>query len=119
MRFFSLLLCAASPALGAVIFDFAAARQDDLSMLGLRNLETVRNTMIPDNIPELFVKLGKDPAGTPAAHFHRDKGMLRAEYHSLNKQTKKDTTYAIRFEFSLGAIFQSLHVWQLCVRPLF
>ncbi|KAK2744978.1 hypothetical protein FQN57_004108 [Myotisia sp. PD_48] len=111
MRLFSFLLCAPA-ALAVVIVDYQASRGDDPAILGLRNLETKRGTMIPQNIPELFIKNGKDSNGTAAAHFHRKKGMLRAEYHSLNKQTKKDTTYAIRYEFSLGAIQQSLHVWQ-------
>ncbi|KAK2880163.1 hypothetical protein FQN49_000510 [Arthroderma sp. PD_2] len=105
------ILMTASSALGAVIVDFQSARGDDPSILGLRNLETKRGTMIPENIPDLFIKEGKDPNGVSAAYFHKKKGMLRAEYHSLNKATKKDTTYAIRYEFSLGAIQQSLSIW--------
>ncbi|KAF3491371.1 uncharacterized protein GIQ15_00888 [Arthroderma uncinatum] len=106
------VLMAVSSALGAVLVDFQSGRGDDPSVLGLRNLETKRGTMIPDNIPELFIKTGKDPKGVAAAHFHKKQGMLRAEYHSLNKATKKDTTYAIRYEFMLGAIEQSLSIWQ-------
>ncbi|EGE07835.1 hypothetical protein TEQG_06768 [Trichophyton equinum CBS 127.97] len=111
MRFLPILMTIGS-ALGAVLVDFQSARGDDPSVLGLRNLETKRGTMIPDNIPDLFIRKGKDPNGAPVAHFHKKKGMLRAEYHSLNKETKKDKTYAIRYEFSLGAIEQSLSIWQ-------
>ncbi|KAM5462575.1 hypothetical protein MauCBS54593_007931 [Microsporum audouinii] len=101
-----------SSALGAILIDFQSQRGDDPSTLGLRNLETTRGTMIQDNIPDLFIKKGNDPNGVPAAHFHKKMGMLRAEYHSLNKETKKNKTYAIRYEFSLGEVQQSLSIWQ-------
>lgn len=109
------VLAALQPALAKSLVDFSAARGDNPSILGLRNLESVRNTKLDENTKDLYIKLDKDPKGTPALHFHRKKDYIRAEYHSLKNQIEVDKTYYIGYKFSLGAIQQSLMIWQLYV----
>ncbi|OOO05226.1 Polysaccharide lyase [Aspergillus oryzae] len=106
------VLAALQPALAKSLVDFSAARGDNPSILGLRNLESVRNTKLDENTKDLYIKLDKDPKGTPALHFHRKKDYIRAEYHSLKNQIEVDKTYYIGYKFSLGAIQQSLMIWQ-------
>ncbi|OGM48813.1 hypothetical protein ABOM_003028 [Aspergillus bombycis] len=106
------VLAALQPALAKSLLDFSAARGDNPSVLGVRNLESVRNTRPKDNTNDLYIKLDKDPKGTPALHFHRKKDYIRAEYHALKDQIEADKTYYIGYKFSLGAIQQSLMIWQ-------
>ncbi|KAB8261781.1 hypothetical protein BDV32DRAFT_157789 [Aspergillus pseudonomiae] len=106
------VLAALQPALAKSLIDFSAARSDNPSVLGIRNLESVRGTKPKDNTNDLYIKLDKDPKGTPALHFHRKKDNIRAEYHALQNQIKADQTYYIGYKFSLGAIQQSLMIWQ-------
>ncbi|PIG90197.1 hypothetical protein AARAC_003665 [Aspergillus arachidicola] len=106
------VLAALQPALAKSLVDFSAARGDNPSILGLRNLESVRDTKLDENTKDLYIKLDKDPKGTPALHFHRKKDYIRAEYHSLKNQIEVDKTYYIGYKFSLGAIQQSLMIWQ-------
>jgi hypothetical protein len=94
------------------LLDFSAARGDNPSILGVRNLEAERGVR-PKKNTRLFIKLGKGPNGAPALHYHRKKDYTRAEYHALKDQIKVDQTYYIGYKFSLGAIEQSMMLWQL------
>jgi hypothetical protein len=111
-KFFG-LLATLQTALSKSLLDFSAARGDNPSMLGIRNLEAERDRRPKDNSKDLYIKLDKDQNGTPALHFHRKKDYIRAEYHSLKDQIKVDQTYYIGYKFSLGAIEQSMMIWQL------
>ncbi|EAS32157.3 uncharacterized protein CIMG_03181 [Coccidioides immitis RS] len=113
MRILPLLFLAISPALSKLVVDYQAARGDDPSVMGYLNLEAKRGKRVLEHRPDLYIKKGKDPKGVACAHFHRKKGNIRAEYHALNKVTKKNKTYTIRYEFSLGQVQQSLMVWQM------
>ncbi|KAF7590819.1 hypothetical protein BBP40_002341 [Aspergillus hancockii] len=106
------LLATLQPALSKTLLDFSAARGDDPSGLGVRNLESERGVRPKDNTDDLYIKLDKDPNGTPALHYHRKKDFIRAEYHALKDKIKVDQTYYIGYKFSLGAIEQSLMLWQ-------
>ncbi|EAW13237.1 uncharacterized protein ACLA_016830 [Aspergillus clavatus NRRL 1] len=99
-------------ALATSIIDFSAARGDNPSVLGQMNLEAARDDKVSGNTKDLFIKLGTDPHGAPALHFHRIKGDIRAEYHALSNKVAADKTYYIGYQFRLGAIEQSLMVWQ-------
>ncbi|PYH95517.1 hypothetical protein BO71DRAFT_351226 [Aspergillus ellipticus CBS 707.79] len=61
---------------------------------------------------DLYAKLGTDPNGTAALHFHRKEGYIRAEYHALSNKLEDDQTYYIGYKFSLGTIEQSLMIFQ-------
>jgi hypothetical protein len=111
--FFNLFI---ATALGKLLVSFNAADGDDPSVIGQLNLEAARGVTQSGNTDDLYIELGEDPNGTPAAHFHRIEGDIRAEYHALNKATVADTTYYIGYAFSLAQIEQSLMVWQLYVR---
>lgn len=95
------------------LLDFSAARGDDPSILGIRNLEAVRGDTISSNTADLYIELGKDPYGIASLHYHRIEGDIRAEYHSLSGKTASDKTYYIGYQFSLAQIEESLMVWQL------
>ncbi|KAE8386698.1 hypothetical protein BDV23DRAFT_187006 [Aspergillus alliaceus] len=110
-KFFALLASLQS-ALSKSLVDFSAARGDDPSVLGMRNLEAERNAPQSENSKDLYIKLDKDPKGAPALHFHRKKDYIRTEYHSLPNQITVDQTYYIGYKFSLGTIEQSLMIWQ-------
>ena len=96
-----------------LLINFSAAVGDDPSVMGTRNLEAARGVTHSANTNDLYIELGQDPSGVPCAHYHRIAGDIRAEYHSLNGETKADTTYYIGYVFSLGEIEQSLMIWQL------
>ena len=98
-----------------LLVDFNAAAGDDPSVLGLANLEGIRGVTQKVNTPDLFIDLGIDPNGIPAAHFHRDVGNIRTEYHSLNKKTEANTTYYIGYTFMLSQLQDNLMIWQLYV----
>jgi hypothetical protein len=111
-RYLCLLACLPG-VFSASLVDFSAARGDNPSMLGVRNMQAARedgSTSV--NTDELYIKLGQDPKGVPALHYHRDKGYIRAEYHLKDKFTA-DKTYYFGYQFSLADIEQSLMVWQL------
>ncbi|KAF9731469.1 hypothetical protein PMIN06_000425 [Paraphaeosphaeria minitans] len=112
MKLFLQALVIVPTALGALLVDFNAARGDDPSVLGLRNLEAARDDKRSDNAADLYIKAEKDANGTAAAHFHRDKGNIRAEYHALNKKTQADKTYWIGYDFAVPKIQKSLMIWQ-------
>jgi hypothetical protein len=99
--------------MGTSLVDFSAARKDSPSIIGERNLEAARGDKVSSNRPDLFIELGTDPHGTPALHYHRKEGDIRAEYHALPGKTQKDTTYYIGYKFSLAKIEQSLMIFQL------
>ncbi|KAJ5813240.1 Concanavalin A-like lectin/glucanase subgroup [Penicillium robsamsonii] len=94
------------------LLDFSAARGDNPSILGIRNLEAARGDTTSSNTDDLYIKLGADPNGIPSLHYHRIKGDIRAEYHSLSKKLASDQTYYIGYQFSLAEIEESLMVWQ-------
>ncbi|RHZ43461.1 uncharacterized protein CDV56_102436 [Aspergillus thermomutatus] len=109
----ALVLLACLPyALGTSLIDFSAARGDDPSILGIRNLEAARDDKVSANTDDLYIKLGTDPRGTSALHFHRIQGDIRAEYHSLPNKVAADQTYYIGYQLSLGEIEESLMIWQ-------
>ncbi|RDW63427.1 lectin [Coleophoma cylindrospora] len=107
-----LLFLFATAALAKLLVDFSAAEGDNPSVIGLRNLEAARSVAQSNNTADLYIELGKDPRNVSAAHFHRIKGDIRAEYHALNKKTVANTTYYIGYAFSLAQIQQSLMIWQ-------
>lgn len=113
MKLFLQALALVPTALSALLVDFNAARGDDPKVLGLRNLEAARGDKPSDNAADLYVKTDKDANGTAAAHFHRAKGNIRAEYHALNKKTQADKTYWIGYDVSVKQIQKSLMIWQL------
>lgn len=117
MRFFQTLglLASLQPALAASLIDFSAARGDNPSMLGIKNLQADRDNTIDYDPADLFIKLGTDPQGTPALHFHRIKDYIRTEYHSLPNKIEADKTYYIGYKFQLGAIENDLMVFQLYI----
>ncbi|KAJ5357092.1 Concanavalin A-like lectin/glucanase subgroup [Penicillium concentricum] len=94
------------------LLDFSAARGDNPSMLGNRNLEAARGDTSSSNTDDLYIKLGADPKGVPSLHYHRIEGDIRAEYHSLSRKMASDQTYYIGYQFSLSDIEESLMVWQ-------
>ncbi|KAE8375669.1 hypothetical protein BDV26DRAFT_267263 [Aspergillus bertholletiae] len=106
------VLAALQPALAKSLVDFNAARGDDPSVLGQVNLEALRDDKRNGNSADLYIKMDKDPKGTPALHFHRKKDYIRTEYHSLKNVLQVDNTYYIGYKFSLGAIQESLMIWQ-------
>ncbi|KAF9884409.1 hypothetical protein FE257_001809 [Aspergillus nanangensis] len=106
------LLASLQPVISESIIDFSAARGDSPSMLGTENLQTDRDKTITADPDDLFIKLGNDPDGTPALHFHRIKDYIRAEYHALPGKIEADQTYYIGYKFQLGAIEQDLMVFQ-------
>jgi hypothetical protein len=115
MKSLSLLipLLFTSTALASSLVNFSASTTTDLTVLGIRDLETTRGTKPDDNTDDLYIKLGKDPKGVPALHFHRKAGDIRAEYHALPKKTEAGKTYYIGYKFSLAEIQKSLMIWQL------
>lgn len=113
MKLFIQILALLPVTLGALLVDFNAARGDDPKLLGLRNLEAARDEKRSDNAADLYIKSGRDVNGTAAAHFHRDKGNIRAEYHALNKQTQAGKTYWIGYHVSITKIQKGLMIWQL------
>lgn len=113
MRSMILLCLFTKVVLSTLLVNFSAEAGDDPSVMGLRDLEAARGATQEENTGDLYIELGKDPSGVPCAHYHRIEGDIRAEYHSLNKETKANTTYYIAYKFSLGEIEQSLMIWQL------
>jgi hypothetical protein len=113
MKLFLQALALVPTTFGALLLDFNAARGDDPKVLGLRNLEAARDDKRSDNAADLYIKADKDASGTAAAHFHRAKNNIRAEYHALNKKTQADKTYWIGYDVSVKKIQKSLMVWQL------
>ncbi|RAL10947.1 uncharacterized protein BO97DRAFT_471270 [Aspergillus homomorphus CBS 101889] len=105
-------LAALQTALATSLLSFSAAKGDDPSVLGIRNLEEARDEKISDNTNDLYIKLGTDPHGTPALHYHRKKDYIRAEYHALPHKLEEGKTYYIGYKFSLGVIEQSLMIFQ-------
>ncbi|KAL1602710.1 hypothetical protein SLS60_006131 [Paraconiothyrium brasiliense] len=112
MKLFIQTLALVPVTLGALLVDFNAARGDDPKVLGLRNLEAARGNTRSDNAADLYIKSDKDASGTAAAHFHRKKDNIRAEYHALNKQTQAGKTYWIGYDVSVAKIQKSLMIWQ-------
>lgn len=106
------LLASLQPAIASSLIDFSAARGDNPSMLGTKNLQADRENTITPDPADLFIKLGTDPHGTPALHFHRIKDYIRAEYHTLVNKIEADKTYYIGYKFNLGAIENDLMVFQ-------
>jgi hypothetical protein len=106
-------LLVALSALASSLVNFSASTTTDLTVLGIRNLEAKRGNKSDENTNDLFIKLGKDPKGVPALHFHRKAGDIRAEYHALPKKTEAGKTYYIGYKFSLAEIQKSLMIWQL------
>ncbi|KAL1970422.1 hypothetical protein VTN77DRAFT_5583 [Rasamsonia byssochlamydoides] len=105
-------LALAPTTLATSLVDYSAARKDNPSIIGQRDLEAARGDFVSSNTSDLYVELGTDSKGTPALHYHRKKGDIRAEYHALPGKTQKDTTYYIGYKFSLAEIEQSLMIWQ-------
>ncbi|KAF9886525.1 hypothetical protein FE257_011432 [Aspergillus nanangensis] len=111
--FTHLLTLSLLPAIQAkLLLDFNATRGDDPSTLGTLNLEAERGDKPDSNSDELYIKLGEDPDGNPALHFHRDEGYIRAEYHALKDEMESDTTYYIGYSLSMAQLQQSLMIWQ-------
>lgn len=79
MRFQSLLivLWLASSATAKLLVDYSAERDDDVSKIGLMNLEKARGGRNKANTDDLYIKAGKDWRGMKSAHFHRKKGYIR------------------------------------------
>lgn len=71
------LLWLTDSAICKLLVDYSAERGDDVSGIGLMNLEQARNDRIKANTDDLYVKAGKDWRGSKAAHFHRKKGYIR------------------------------------------
>ncbi|RAL04509.1 uncharacterized protein BO80DRAFT_202315 [Aspergillus ibericus CBS 121593] len=105
-------LAALQPVTATSLINFSAANGDNPSTLGILNLEEARGDKISSNTADLYAKLGTDPNSTPALHYHRKEGYIRAEYHALHGQTAEDETYYIGYKFSLGTIEQSLMIFQ-------
>lgn len=70
------LLCA-SYARAALLVDYNAARGDEVTKLGLANLEAARDERPKGNTADLYIKNDKDWRGAKSAHFHRKKGDIR------------------------------------------
>ncbi|KAK7192981.1 hypothetical protein DPSP01_005190 [Paraphaeosphaeria sporulosa] len=112
MRLFIRALILAPAALGALLVDFNAARGDDPKALGLRNLEAARGDKRSENSADLYIKADKDADGAAAAHFHRAKANIRAEYHALNQETQAGKTYWIGYDVSIKKLQKGLMIWQ-------
>ncbi|KAI3398690.1 hypothetical protein diail_8729 [Diaporthe ilicicola] len=89
-----------------LLVDFDAARGDDPSVIGQRNLEEKpdHKSYIKENTTDLYFKKDKDWQGHPAGHAHHKKGFVRAEYHSLANKTKSGETYYIGYHFALNKL---------------
>lgn len=111
-----LALALAPSVLGKPLVDFSAARKDNPSVIGQQDLEAASGVAVKSNTPTLYIELETDPEGTPALHYHRKQGDIRAEYHALAGKTQKDSTYYIGYKFSLADIQHSLMIWQLYVQ---
>lgn len=101
--------------LASVLTSYNAANGDQTSKLGLENLTGWNRQEWPDGKADnssLFFTTGKDPKGVPAAHVHRSPHFVRAEYHSLNKQTLQDMTYFIGYHVSFESVDVSTKVFQ-------
>ncbi|KAK7918491.1 hypothetical protein PG985_010365 [Apiospora marii] len=105
------LLCA-SYARAALLVDYNAARGDEVSKMGLANLEAARGEKQSGNTADLYIKNDKDWKGAKSAHFHRRKDAIRAEYHALKEKTQEGKTYFIGYQFSLGATPDAMMVMQ-------
>jgi hypothetical protein len=68
------LLWLSNSAICKLLVDYNADRGDDVSSIGLVNLERARDDTIKANIDDLYIKADKDWRGSKAAHFHRKKG---------------------------------------------
>ncbi|KAK0706310.1 hypothetical protein B0T26DRAFT_837247 [Lasiosphaeria miniovina] len=95
-----------------LLIDFNAARGDDPSKMGHINLEGARGESRSSNSPDLYIKSDQDWRGEKAAHFHREVGNIRAEYHALDKKTTAGETYFLGYQFAMGATPHALMVWQ-------
>lgn len=71
------LLWLADSAICKLLVDYNADRGDDISRVGLVNLEQARNVKPKANTDDLYIKADKDWRGSKAAHFHRKKGYIR------------------------------------------
>lgn len=71
------LLWVANSAFSKLLVDYNAERGDDISNIGLMNLEQARGDKVRANTDDLYIKAGKDWRGSKAAHFHRKKGYIR------------------------------------------
>lgn len=98
-----------------LVLDYQAARGDDPESLGLLNLEKARGEKVKEHTDDLFILAGEDTDGNPAAHFHRKKDYIRAEYHALKDQMEADKTYNITYEFAVHNTAEKLQIWQLYV----
>ncbi|KAK8076177.1 hypothetical protein PG994_003449 [Apiospora phragmitis] len=107
----SALLCAGY-ASATLLVDYNAARGDEVSKIGLVNLEAARGDKQHGNTADLYIKNDKDWKGGKSAHFHRKKGDIRAEYHALNGKTQEGKTYFIGYQFALGATPDGMIVMQ-------
>ena len=72
-----IILSLAISATSKLLVDYNAERDDDITKLGLINLEQERNETIKSNTDDLFIKAGKDWRGKKSAHFHRKKDYIR------------------------------------------
>ncbi|KAI5776915.1 hypothetical protein EDC01DRAFT_698921, partial [Geopyxis carbonaria] len=98
--------------LSTVLVDYDAARGDAPSVMGHLNIEKAKGDRPKTEDDSLFIRTSVDPAGTPAAHFHRAKGNIRTEYHAMFYETEADKTYYIGYSFSLGVITHNLVLFQ-------
>jgi hypothetical protein len=71
------LLWLSNSAICKLLVDYNADHGDDVSSIGLVNLERARDDTIKANIDDLYIKADKDWRGSKAAHFHRKKGYIR------------------------------------------
>jgi hypothetical protein len=71
------LLWLADSAICKLLVNYNAEQGDDVSNMGLMNLEHIRGDTIKANTDDLYIKAGKDWRGSKAAHFHRKKGYIR------------------------------------------
>jgi hypothetical protein len=71
------LLWLATSATSKLLVDYNAERGDEISKIGLMNLEQARGDTIKSNTEDLYIKAGTDWRGTKSAHFHRKKGYIR------------------------------------------
>ncbi|KAF2798057.1 hypothetical protein K505DRAFT_297246 [Melanomma pulvis-pyrius CBS 109.77] len=110
------IICAADcGASGTVLVKYSPASGNDPSCLGLQNLQGWHRANWPDNQAQnnsVYFKNAKDPDGVVAAHVHKDAGFTRSEYHSLNKETKVDTTYYIAYRVMFQNVDQQTIVFQ-------
>ena len=70
-------LLLASLAAAALLVDYDAARGDDPSKLGTRNLEAARDVKPKENSDGLYIKADVDWRGTKCGHFHRNETSIR------------------------------------------